>query len=111
MENLLLVTDNYLRHGFDKVILTDIREPYTDTIYNHYAPDTICLITLYAEDDAVIRNRVLTRDNGNDYRNADEAVELNYIFRNRSQLPAEYRIRCDAKTPEEIVSEILKIIQ
>ena len=109
-ENLLLVTDNYLRHGFDHVILTDIREPYTDTVYNHFAPDNICLITLCAEDDVVIRNRVLTRDNGNEYRNVDEAVELNHIFRNRPQLPAEYRFRCDCRTPEEIVSEILKTI-
>ncbi|MBQ3176773.1 MAG: hypothetical protein IJB52_03075 [Clostridia bacterium] len=110
IENLLLVTDNYLRHGFDHVILTDIREPYTDTVYNHYAPDNIRLFTLFAEDDDVIRNRVLTRDNGNEYRNAEEAVELNHLFRNRAKLPWEYRLSCDCKTPEEIVSEILKTI-
>jgi len=110
VENLLLVTDNYLRHGFDHVILTDIREPYTDIVYRRYAPDRICLITLYAEEDAVLRNRVLTRDNGNDYRNADEAAELNHVFRNRPKLPAEHRIPCDSRTPEEIVGEILRIL-
>ena len=110
VENLLLVTDNYLRHGFDHVILTDIREPYTDAVYRRYAPDRICLITLYAEEDAVLRNRVLTRDNGNDYRNADEAAELNHVFRNRPKLPAEHRIPCDSRTPEEIVGEILRIL-
>ena len=110
VENLLLVTDNYLRHGFDHVLLTDIREPYTDTVYYHYAPDNIHLFTLFAEDDDVIRNRVLTRDNGNEYRNAEEAVELNHLFRNRVKLPWECRLPCDCKTPEEIVSEILKTI-
>ncbi|MBQ8402315.1 MAG: AAA family ATPase [Clostridia bacterium] len=110
MENLLLVADNYLRRGFDHVILTDIREPYTDTVYSHFAPDSIRLITLIAEDDEVLRHRVLTRDNGNEYRNADEAVELNRRFKDRPILPKESRIRCDHKAPEEIAAEILKSI-
>ena len=108
VENLLLVTDNYLRHGFDHVILTDIREPYTDTVYSHFAPGNIRLFTLMAEDDEVIRTRVLTRDNGNAYHNAEEAVKIGKRFRNRPILPGEKRIRCDNMTPEEIVAEILK---
>lgn len=110
MENLLLVTDNYLRHGFETVILTDIREPYIDRIYEHYAPDRIRLVTLVSEDPAVIRQRVLTRDNGNEYRNAEEAEALNEIYRNRELLPGELRLRCDDKTPEEVAEKILSLI-
>lgn len=110
LENLLLVTENYLRHGFENVILTDIREPFTDTVCQRFAPDRIRLITLVAEDEEVIRHRVLTRDNGNEYRNAEEAVELNRIFCARPVMPWETRIHCDSMTPEEITEAILNVL-
>lgn len=108
LENLLLVTDNYLRHGFDHVILTDIREPYTDTVYAHYGPDRLRLVTLVADNDALIRHRVLSRDNGNAYRNAEEAAALNIKFRSRTVLPGELRLPCDSMTAEEIADIIIK---
>ena len=111
LENLLLVTDNYLQHGFSYVILTDIREPYTDMVYQHFPAEQIRLVTLIAEDDAVIRRRVLTRDNGNDYRNAEEAAGLNRIFRTRPLLTGEIRILCDHCTAEETAERILAALK
>lgn len=110
VENLLLVADNYLRHGFDHVILTDIREPYTDTVVQHFAPDQIQLITLVAEDEDVIRHRVLTRDNGNEYRDTEEAVLLNRRFTERPKHPGEIRLCCDKNTPEELTETILSLL-
>ncbi|MBR4959776.1 MAG: AAA family ATPase [Clostridia bacterium] len=107
LENLLLVTDNYLRHGFDHVILTDIREPFTNTVYEHFSPEQIQLVTLIAEEEDEIRRRVLTRDNGNEYRNGEEAVELNRIFRARPVLPGEIRLFCDRMTAEEAAESVL----
>jgi len=108
LENLLLVTDNYLRHGFDHVILTDIREPFTDMIYRHFPQDSIRLVTLISEEKDVIRNRVLNRDNGNEYRNAEEAVLLNETFRTRPLLPGEIRLCCDSMASDELAEAILK---
>ena len=108
LENLLLVTDNYLRHGFEYIILTDIREPFTDMVHSHFTEGSVCLVTLSAEDNNIIRDRVLTRDNGNDYRNAEEAAALNDVFRNRPLLPGEIRLFCDHMTAREIADAILK---
>ncbi len=61
--------------------------------------------------DAVICRRVLTRDNGNDYRNAEEAAGLNRIFRTRPLLPGEIRILCDHCTAEETAERILAALK
>ena len=106
-ENLLLVTDNYLRRGFSHVILTDIREPLTEAIYSHFASGQILLVTLIAENNDAIRRRVLTRNNGNEYRDAEEAVLLNETFRTRPLLPGEIRLYCDTNTPESLAESII----
>ena len=99
-ENLMLVTENYLRHGFETVILTDIRE-FTDEVREKFG-DRVWVIVLYSTSDEVIRERVLGRDNGNEYRNADEAVEINRRFIERMPRDGEIRVRCDDISAEEV---------
>ncbi|MBP3293336.1 MAG: hypothetical protein J6N32_06255, partial [Clostridia bacterium] len=57
--------------------------------------------------DEVIRERVLGRDNGNEYRNADEAVEINRHFLGRAPREGEIRVRCNDVTAEEVAQCIL----
>ena len=104
-ENLMLVTENYLRHGFETVILTDIREEFTDEVREKFG-EQVHVIVLYSTSDEVIRERVLGRDNGNEYRSADEAVEINRRFIGRAPREGEIRIRCDDKTAEEVAQRI-----
>ena len=105
-ENLMLVTENYLRHGFETVILTDIREEFTDEVRAKFG-DRVWVIVLYSTSDEVIRERVLGRDNGNEYRNADEAVEINRRFLGRAPREGEIRVRCNDVTAVEVAQCIL----
>ena len=108
-ENLMLVTENYLRHGFENVILTDIREAFTEEVREKFG-DRVRVIVLYSESDEVLRERVLTRDNGNEYRNADEAVEINRKFMERVPPDGEIRVRCDDRTAEEVARCVIDAV-
>ena len=108
-ENLMLVTENYLRHGYENVILTDIREEFTDEVREKFG-DRVRVIVLYSASDAVLRERVLGRDNGNEYRNADEAVEINRKFMERVPAEGEIRVRCDNGSAEEVAQCVLASI-
>ena len=105
-ENLMLVTENYLRHGFENVILTDIREEFTDEVREKFG-NRVRVIVLYSTSDEVIRERVLGRDNGNEYRNADEAVEINRRFLERAPREGEIRVRCNDVSAEEVAQCVI----
>lgn len=109
-ENLMLVTGNYLRHGFEHVILTDIREEYTDEVRKTFGGQ-VRVIILYSESDEVIRDRVLGRDNGNEYRNANEAIAINRHFMERVPHADEIRVRCDDKTADEVAQCVLEALK
>jgi len=106
LENLLLVTDNYLRHGFETVVLTDIRWEFTAELKQHFG-DRLQLVALYCDDDETIRRRVLTRDNGNEYRNTDAACEINARIRAEMHALGALCIPCDRLTPDEIAERII----
>ena len=108
-ENLMLVTENYLRHGFGNVILTDIREEFTDEVREKFG-DRVRVIVLYSMSDEVLCGRVLGRDNGNEYRNAAEAVEINRKFMERTPAEGEIRIRCDHISAEEAAQCVMDTI-
>ncbi len=105
-ENLMLVTENYLRHGFENVILTDIREEFTDEVRERFG-DRVRVIVLYSTSDEVIRERVLGRDNGNEYRNADEAAAINRRFIERAPREGEIRVCCNDVTAEEVAQCVI----
>jgi len=108
-ENLMLVTENYLRHGFETVILTDIREDFTDEVRERFG-DRVRVVILYSTSDEVIRERVLGRDNGNEYRNADEAVEINRRFIGRMPKEGEIRVRCNDMSAEEVAQCVIDAV-
>lgn len=105
-ENLMLVTGNYLRHGFENVILTDIREEFTDEVRAEFG-EQVRVVILYSESDEVIRERVLGRDNGNEYRNAEEAVEINRRFMERAPREGEIRVRCNDMSAEGVAQCVI----
>ena len=108
-ENVVLVAKNYLKHGYENVILSDFNDVRMLDIPQVFAGSRFVIITLYSEDDEVIKNRILTRDNGNDFKDFEQSINSNQMTKRRKLLPNEYRIRSDNQTPETIVEEILSI--
>ena len=105
-ENLILVVKNYLKHGFKNIILTDIN--FDSKILS--LPCVLFslnykLFTLYAGDET-IKNRILTRNNGNEYRDWESAIKSNAILTSRPLLQNEIRICSEHMNTDELVKEI-----
>jgi adenylate kinase family enzyme len=110
-ENLLMVCKNYIKHGYDNVILTDfddIRMLDFPVVFQEYK---YIIITLFSENDEVIKNRILTRDNGNDFRDWQCSFNQNKKIINRKALPNEYRIRSDNQSVIQIADKIVELLK
>ena len=107
-ENLVLVVKNYIRHGFKNIIITDINFDSQilslPKVFNGYE---YRLFTLYANDDT-LKNRILTRDNGNTYRDWESSLKTNSIITSRSLLPNETRICTENITAAEAADKIIE---
>jgi len=108
-ENLILVTQNYIRHGFCNVILSDLRCRCIAKIPQALQGRPHLIATLYA-DEEVLKQRILTRDNGNTYRDWEAAQRINREILERPLLPNECRICATHAAPEEIAAQILAMI-
>lgn len=109
-ENLVLVCKNYIKHGFENVLLTDFDDIRMLDIPQLFKEYNYVIITLYSENDDVIKERILARNNGNDFKNWEESIKTNQVVTNRKTLPNEYRIRSDNKNPNQIGDIIIKIL-
>jgi len=109
-ENLVLVVKNYIKHGFRNIIITDIN--FDSQILN--LPEVFTgleykLFTLYA-DNETLKNRILTRDNGNTFKDWESAIKSNEALTARDLLPNEQRICTENKSVENVVQTILEAI-
>lgn len=107
-ENLILVVKNYIRHGFKNIIITDINfdsqilrlpEVFDGLEYK--------LFTLYADDDT-LKNRILTRNNGNTFCDWESSLKTNALLTSRPLLQNEIRICTDNITAAEVTNKIME---
>lgn len=108
-ETLTIVVKNYIRHGFENIILSDLNDARFAELSTVFAGLNYRIITLYTEDDTILKTRILNRDNGNEYRDWESAVKINQAIKMSPLLPSEHRISTDDRMPEDIVSEILTL--
>jgi len=110
-ENLVLVAKNYFKHGFENVIFSDLNDIRMLDIPVDFASYSYVIITLYSEDDDVIKHRLLTRDNGNQFNNYTQSIATNKKIMGRKLLPNEYRIRTDNQTADEVTMQVVGILK
>ncbi|HOP10925.1 MAG TPA: hypothetical protein PK629_05480 [Oscillospiraceae bacterium] len=108
--SLALVAKNYLAHGFEYVILTDLPDRLVATLPEVYGEDGYMLFMLYSDDNEIIKNRIMTRTNGNLYKDWETAIKLNRTIKERPPIAHETRIRSDQMSAEEIAESIYGII-
>ncbi len=106
-ENLCLVVRNYLRHGFERIIITDLRDPVLREGLRRFARRKVMLVTLYISDEETLKARVLDENRSSGYRDWEEALELNRRYQSRQPLRAELRIDAAGCTVDQIVNQIL----
>ena len=105
-ENLILVTKNYFAHGFASVIVSDLEDarilPFAKA-FDGIAD--VRILTLDCDDETRTR-RILTRDNGNDYRDTAAAAEIAQNIR-KTPIADEMYINTESTSPDQIAVQIL----
>jgi hypothetical protein len=109
-ENLILVAKNYYSHGFKNIILTDLNDIRMLDIHHVFKGYRYIILTLYSDHDDIIKQRVLTRDNGNEYKDWETSASINALIKSRVKLPNEYRIENSGQHPEMALQLMLELM-
>ena len=107
-ENLILVTKNYFAHGFEAVIVSDLEDERIPDFADAFHDIADVRILTLDCDDETRTNRILTRDNGNEYRDTEAAAEIAEKIR-RTPFAGEMRLDSGKMTPEEICKSVLLV--
>ena len=110
-ENLMLVTQNYIRHGFEHVILSDLNDVRLLDIARKFHVTPHMIVTLTAEDGDLLKRRMLARTGENTYKDWPQAQRINTMIAARSPLPNEVRICVEHHGPEEIAAQVLALLK
>lgn len=108
-ENLILVSKNYFAHGYETVIVSDLEDERIPAFADAFHDIVDVRILTLDCDDETRTNRILTRDNGNEYRDTTSAQKIAEKIR-RTPFTGERRFDSGMMTAEEICRRILDII-
>ena len=105
-ENLILVTKNYFAHGFEAVIVSDLEDERIPNFADAFSGIADIRILTLDCDDETRTNRILTRDNGNEYRDTAAAEKIAKRIRT---IPYDGESRLDSgnMTTEELCKSVL----
>lgn len=109
-ENLILVTKNYLKHGFKNVIITDLEDKRIEQLSSHFKNTNYVLFTLTIDDQEALKSRVLNEERSSAYRDWESAIEINNSICNRPLYPNEIRINTTNKNLKEVEKEIFNYL-
>jgi len=114
-ENMMLVSKNYLRHGFKNIILSDFNDVRLLDIPAEFKDYSYAIITLYSESGESIKNRIIRRmetkkEGEESFDDYDFSIKHNKMIASRKPLPNEYRVRTDDKPAEAVAENIIGII-
>lgn len=109
LENLSLLLKNYVKHGYQNVIVSGLSKEnisLLDALKDYRS----ILFTLYLTDDQILKERVLneTRDSG--FRDFEASIASNKILRNETPSEIENKIDNTNQTPEETAQQIVEIL-
>ena len=108
-KNLILVTKNYFAHGFEAIIVSDLEDERIPNFADAFSGIADVRILTLDCDDETRTNRILTRNNGNEYRDTEAAAEIAEKIR-RTPYTGERRFESGMMTAEEICRRISDMI-
>lgn len=109
-ENLVFILRNYLKHGYSRILLTDLQDQRIQSIPKLFAPNEYMIVTLVLRDDSVLKARVLDPDRDSGFRDFDAAIAWNRSLLSRELVPNEYQIDNTALSPEEASQHVIELI-
>lgn len=106
-ENLALVVNNYIDHGFKSVIVTDLENKRITQLGKTYENRDYIIFTLRLKDNEVLKNRVLDEARSSGYRNWQEAQDINGYLWDREALTNEVFVDITDEPLDEVINSIL----
>lgn len=110
-ENLVLVTKNYVKHGFKNVVITDLDNDYIEQLPKIFGDYDFKICTLRLQDKEALKQRVLEGSRSSEYRNWEKALEINDSLLNRLAFQNEVFIDIDGQSVSDVVDRIITEIQ
>lgn len=110
-ENLVYILKNYIRNGYENVIVSDLKDFRLRQIPQIFESEDYIIVTLVLYDEKELSSRVLdpTRDIG--FRDVEKALEWNHGILERPAVKNEYKLDNTINSPEETVQEIIDLIK
>ena len=110
-ENLVFILKNYLRHGYEKIIVNDLRDFRIVQIPQIFETADFLIVTLVVKDDETLAARVLDPERDSGWRDAERAIEWNRAVLTRPAVENEYKLDNTLITPEQTAREIIDLIE
>lgn len=110
-ENLMLVTKNYIKHGFDNIFITDLEDQKITELHHHFKKEKYILFTLTVSDDKILKSRIMDKTRTSKYRDFKAAFKINEDILARPLLPKEVRIDTTKVSLAKVVKMILSHLE
>jgi broad-specificity NMP kinase len=107
-ENMLSLVRNYARHGYQRIIVDDLRDELVQAVPDALDEVRVCIVTLILGDAPELRRRIETRRDG--WKDADAAIRCNQCVIERAAVRGERKIDVTGKPPAQVLEEALKLI-
>ena len=108
-ENLVFILQNYIKHEYKNVIVTDLTDARVQEIQQYFKSDDYIIISLSIETDEELKRRVLSdRDSG--FKNVEKALAWNRNLKKRQPVPNEHKVDNTHTNPNRTVDEILRLV-
>jgi adenylate kinase len=108
-ENLIFVVNNYVRHEYKNVIVTDLKDEKVQQIPGVFQNLDFVIFSLFVETDEEISRRVAVRNSG--FKNVNAAVAWNRALINRACVANEYKIDNTHNDPQKTLDVILQHLE
>ncbi len=110
-ENLLYILQNYARHGYQQVLINDLRDHRVQQLPTVLHGYDLRIITLVVTQDAVLADRVRNPQRDSGFRDVAAALAWNRAVLARPTVPNETKLDNTNLSPEETVAQILALLE
>ena len=110
LENLVFLLKNYAKHDYKNVIVGGFTEKNIEKILNELKNNKSIIITLYLNDDEVLKRRVLTESRDSGFRDFEESIRFNKKLRDEFHFSNEHKIDNTNQATEETVNQVVDIL-
>lgn len=106
-ENILFILRNYVKNGYQNVIVSDFEDSRLKQLENLFPNNKYSIFTLFLTDEEELKRRVLTESRDSGFRDFEKSIIWNKNVRERQTFPHELKIDNTKNTPEQTLQIIL----